>query len=148
MERIYRIYNTKTNKSYDYFNAPNDELVAVFLENSKKVRRYNKTYLSDVIAVEMVEETSDVNKCLASYNWPQLSRVKYADSCFKDCSNKKLDKLMNHVVDWLVDAFCNLSYTFEIGLYEDYIYTIVSEKNKVIELYKFRSKNPFERTFI
>ena len=150
MKGIFGIVNKKTNRTWSYYSIDDiSEMDMVFDEIVSSDRRLRRKRDCYDFRPELVETTDDVDRSLAKYIWPQLSRVKYNDSCYDYPVDKKINKRIKRAVDWCVEMFPDRKYTFAIDIPEQYhVYVYVFENDEIRERYGFGGgKEPNERTF-
>lgn len=151
MKGIYCVVNKYTGKVFYYRSTNNLENANEEFEVEKrKSRQLSRYKYIDNLEIKILEETEDLNKRLAYYMWPQISRVTYDESCYTNKVDAKTTERIINIIDWLVQTYPGSNNRFLIKFIEKKYNVYISYNNQIIEKYVFEGnkKEPSERTIL
>jgi hypothetical protein len=96
-----------------------DSLEENFKNGIYPKRSISSNYRYKASLALMAEITDNIEARYAYYKWPQLSRVKYENALINKSFDRVTTRYVKRSVDWLVENFKDLKYTFQLDLNED-----------------------------
>lgn len=149
MKGVIRIKNKYSGTIWGYYLI--DEIGSLdeaFNKIIEENRYLQKTKILPALIPETVYEGEEAEKVLALFLFPNISRVKYGESCFEHVSDKGISKWLNRTIDWLVENFEDKRYEFLIEMTGTNRFEAFVFDEKVLkERYSFmHSQSPKYRT--
>lgn len=141
MRGIFRIKNKKSGKIWGLYIAEDiNNLQQEFERVTSEYKAYKRCKVLSLLEPELVWSGEDAEKELASYRFPQISRVSYNDKCYDYVNNKRVAKRIEKALDWLVGTFDGNAYHFLLSINEDDQVDAAVYRNEVLyEEYSFNN---------
>ena len=139
MRGIFRIKNRISEKVWGYFVAEDiNNLQQEFERVIGEQKRYQRSRAFTCFEPEYVWAGDNAELELAKYVLPQLSRVQYNMSCYKQINNNQIIKRIDRSLDWLTEVYKGPEYKFLIDVNdENRVIAIVLRNNTPYEEYEF-----------